>query len=367
MNSRYASLVLLLLAAGCKLHGGGHVLPPAAMMMHPGPGVDGPGPGVISPMEMSGGAVGVIGGSSQVAFLGPEGMQVQWDAMTPGSFDSEPLVTPGRQNFPQAAIYRLKLTNIPGRPGTELYPTLEIAPSMPRSEAYLAHNAIPVRFTEEDLDQVDSGNFVTKVLYLPDGEYQELAVPGVETLVSTQLLPGEDPIVEADKRGSILAIVRLGNKDLALPGTDGSFGGLSGLGGGMPAGYMGPGGPGCGPDGMGGMGGVGGMGVAPGTPPAFLSGVSTPEWGMPYVGTPIGLPGPPHVPLGGPAGLNKHVMKNHTRQHLPRPVNTMHINVKQSPGFSYPAPVNSVWIHEKAMSPGVNYRQPKDDRHQCVE
>ena len=68
---------------------------------------------------------------------------------------------------------------------------------------------------------VDGGNFVTKVIYLPDPKYQELAVSGVETLVSTRLEPGVDPILEADKRGTILLIVRLGAIDLELPGLNG--------------------------------------------------------------------------------------------------------------------------------------------------
>ena len=118
---------------------------------------------------------------------------------------------PARYNFNQGYIYRLKITNIPGRPGTSLYPTIEVAPTTPATDAYLAHNAIPVQFTAEDFDQViDGGNFVTKVIYLPDPKYQELAVSGVETLVSTRLEPGIDPILEADKRGTILLIVRLG-------------------------------------------------------------------------------------------------------------------------------------------------------------
>ncbi len=87
------------------------------------------------------------------------------------------------------------------------------------TDAYLAHNAIPVQFTNEDFDQViDGGNFVTKVIYLPDPKYQELAVSGVETLVSTRLEPGIDPILEADKRGTILLIIRLGAIDLEMPG-----------------------------------------------------------------------------------------------------------------------------------------------------
>src|SRR5262249_29945765 len=170
--------------------------------------------------------------TSQVAFTSPEGMAVNWDINSPGAFDSDALVVPGRYNFPQGAIYRLKLTNVPGRPGVELYPTLEIGPPTPRTAAYLAHNAIPVQFTEEDFDQILSGNFVTKVIYLPDPEFQELALAGVETLVSTRLDPGIDPIVEADRRGAILAIVRAGNKDLEIPGGGGEV--IGGDGGPLP-------------------------------------------------------------------------------------------------------------------------------------
>jgi hypothetical protein len=127
------------------------------------------------------------------------------------------LTVPARYNFVQGYIYRLKLTEIPGHPGLVLYPTLEVAPSTPATDAYLTHNPIPVQFTEEDFDQVQAGNFVTKVIYLPDPKYQELAIAGVETLVSTRLEPGVDPILEADKRGTILMITRLGGIDLEMP------------------------------------------------------------------------------------------------------------------------------------------------------
>jgi hypothetical protein len=150
---------------------------------------------------------------SQIVFAGPEGASVIWDVTAPGAFDSDPLTLPGRYNFPSGAIYRLKLTNIPGHDDLVLYPTLEVAPPLPSTDAYLAHNAVPVQFTGEDFDQMLSGKVVTKVVYLPDPAFQELALAGVETLVSTWLDPGLDPIVEADHRGAILAIVRLGNSD----------------------------------------------------------------------------------------------------------------------------------------------------------
>lgn len=351
-------VVLLLLAGGavwgcrapCKNN-----LPPADMLMHPGPGVDGPGPGVM--MYQPGSPPANM--TSQVAFVGPEGMTIAWDVSEPGAFDSQPMVCPGRYNFPQGAIYRLKMSSIPGRPGVELYPTLEVGPMMPRTEAFLAHNAIPVQFTPEDFDQVLTGNFVTKVIYLPDPAYQELALAGVETLVSTRLDPGVDPIVEADRRGAILGIVRLGNKDLQVPGAQVQEGGVAAAayqcptdGNGTPTAPMPMGSP------------VGGYSTMPTN---YMSGVTGPQYGMPMCGTPIGLPGPPSVPMGVPAGLQKHTMKNHTRVHLPEPTEKMTIDVKQTPGYSYPKPADHARIVERT-SPGVGwFKQPLSDRHERVK
>ena len=327
-------------------------LPPANMLMEPGPGVGGPGPGVMTSMP----SAPMVNRSSQVAFIGPEGMTVAWDVSMPGQFDSEPLICPGRYNFPQGAIYRLKLTNIPGRPGVELYPTLEVGPSMPRTEAFLSHNSIPVQFTPEDFDQVLTGNFVTKVIYLPDAEHQELAIAGVETLVSTRLDPGVDPIVEADRRGAILGVIRLGNKDLEIPGQEPDASGV------MPVGYMQAIGTAAGvPHPM------GGPMAATTMPTGYISGVTGPQYGMPMSGTPVGLPGPPHVPLGIPAGLQRHAIKNHTRVNMPGPTSHVKIDVKQSPGFSYPKPANHAFITERTIGPLGTNRRPISDLHQVID
>src|SRR5689334_3061097 len=78
-----------------------HVLPPAAMMEHPGPGVDGPGPGVFGPSFLPAAMYPGVPESSQIGFRGNEGMKVFWDVGGHGLFDSEPLIEPGRYNFPQ--------------------------------------------------------------------------------------------------------------------------------------------------------------------------------------------------------------------------------------------------------------------------
>jgi hypothetical protein len=313
--------------------------------------------------------------TSQVAFLGSDGVQISWDVSGMGTFDGVPLVIPGRQDFYQGAIYRLKLTNLPGRPGVVLYPTLEIAPVTPRTDAYLAHAPIPVQFTEEDFDQALSGNFVTKVIYLPDPEFQELALAGAETLVSTRLDPGTDPIAEADRRGAILAVVRIGSKNLesgaGMFGPEQVIPASYGV---QQASYNGPPGYGetasglsvgpqfdtdvtaaqyCGPDGaplapnmpL-------GMPTAGFAPPAVPPNmIASNEWGMPISGTPIGLPGPPHIPLGTPAGLQKHVMHNKTRVIMPPPVARMDMTVKQRPGMNYPRPVTRVRVDETRREP----------------
>ena len=231
---------VLLLAAATAGDGFGYSKPNVGLkrLLRPHAVVHGapPAGGMIDSGAMAGGgaASGAAGGArrfpnvrSQIFFLDPNGMHIGWQ--TGGGANGEraylpaQLTVPARYNFMQGYIYRLKLTEIPGRSNVVLYPTVEVAPSTPVTDAYLTHNPIPVQFTPEDFDQVvDGGNFVTKVIYLPDPKYQELAVAGVETLVSTRLEPGVDPILEADKRGTILLILRLGAIDLEMQQAGGS-------------------------------------------------------------------------------------------------------------------------------------------------
>ena len=184
--------------------------PPGAVALAPGVGA-GPGAGACGPPKRT-----------EVRFSGPAGMKVSWYSCGPDghpTFGGNQLEAPGRYNFLQAAIYRLKLSDIPGRPGVDLYPTLEIVPANFKTDAFLAHSAVPVYFTEEDLDAVAGGNYLVKVIYLPFPQYADVANTGPDEVVSTRLEPGADPIAEACKRGSILAVVRVGNIDLEVPNT----------------------------------------------------------------------------------------------------------------------------------------------------
>ncbi|HEX3146687.1 MAG TPA: hypothetical protein VHR66_01210 [Gemmataceae bacterium] len=189
-----------------------------------------------------GGLMAPINARTSVRFGDPERMKITWMGA------EATLTTPARYNFPQGGIYRLKLSNIPGRGDVDLYPTLEIVPATAKTAAYLAHSSVPVSFTDEDFEQVIAGNFLVKVIYLPDPAFQDLAaVAGPAELISTRLEAGVDPIAEARRRGEILAIVRLGNIDLEVKGSPGlgapnPFAGPVG----MPPMGPPPGGPGAG-------------------------------------------------------------------------------------------------------------------------
>ncbi len=184
------------------------------------------GPGMSPPGAVA--AVGALTGAmgnpfpvqrTSVRFIGPSGMKIAWYAPSPDgrpAFSPEGLTAPGSYNFGQAAIYRLKLSEIPLRKAVELYPTLEVVPANAKTSTFLAHSTVPVNITEEDLEQVAAGNYVVKVIYLPDPQYQDIAATGAEEVVSSRLEAGVDPIAEACRRGSILLVVRLGNINLEL-------------------------------------------------------------------------------------------------------------------------------------------------------
>ena len=205
-----------------------HVAPPAAMLQHPGPMVDGPGPGVLGVLAQGGGQMPAALMTTQVKFIGQDGMSVGW--LSGNALARNQRFVPGRADFPQGAIYQLVFSNIPGEgwEGQSLYPTLEVRGAHPNTLSYLQHNPVPLEVTEEDLEHIRSNNMVTKVIYLPHPEFQARAIAGVETLVSTTLDPGNDPIQLAEQTGTIMLVLRVGNREMnfdqpaAVPQPDGS-------------------------------------------------------------------------------------------------------------------------------------------------
>lgn len=153
-------------------------------------------------------------GRSAVRFSGPEGMKVSW--LVGETFHDRDLTAPASFNFVQGEVYRLRLTGIAKYPNAKFYPTMEVCAPGERVQAYLGHNAIPVTFTDSELATAAEGRLVLKAVYLP-------GVPGAESATASEevssLRPGQngDPVAAASGRGSLLAVIRLGNVDLENP------------------------------------------------------------------------------------------------------------------------------------------------------
>lgn len=65
-----------------------------------------------------------------------------------------------------------------------------------------------MQLSAEDIDHVLKGKPLAKIVYLPDGNEDSSSPKGVETLASSRLPAGLDPVAEASRRGKILVILR---------------------------------------------------------------------------------------------------------------------------------------------------------------
>ncbi|MCE9566946.1 MAG: hypothetical protein K8U57_33510 [Planctomycetes bacterium] len=152
-----------------------------------------------------------------VKFTSPTGMKVTCQLPNGGFNDeAQDQAVPKEFNFLPGQVHRLRLSQImPKHTGKAFYPTLEVLTGNPKTLPFLTRACVPITFTNDDFDHAVSGNLVVKVLYLENRDDQGFQlVGGVEEVSSMRLEPGTDPVAEAQRRGSVLAIIRLSNIDL---------------------------------------------------------------------------------------------------------------------------------------------------------
>lgn len=137
-----------------------------------------------------------------------------------GTFDA-PQVAPLRAGLLVGKVYRLRVTNIPYRPGQEVYPSIEIINRLyppPGSEAKFP---IPIELTQEELELAIRGHFVVRVIYLenPRGALPVRQTPREQRYFEVRA--NEDPLEVADTLGRPMAILRIGSR---VPDQDPSSG-----------------------------------------------------------------------------------------------------------------------------------------------
>jgi hypothetical protein len=108
-------------------------------------------------------------------------------------------------------VYRFRVTEIPGQPGLELFPTVEVVDRLHPPPGQMLRFPIPVELTQDELVSAAEGSYLTRVIYLED---PSLALPLDEQDQQrwVEARPGEDPLVVADHLGRPMAILRLGGR-----------------------------------------------------------------------------------------------------------------------------------------------------------
>lgn len=115
-------------------------------------------------------------------------------------------------------VYRLKLSNMPEYPGVELFPSIELIDRLHPPVGQAFEFAVPIQFTQEEIDLVLEGRLITKVLYLEQPQIvpaRHLDNPArIDVLTARQ-----DALLEADLLGRPIALVRLGGRvpDMLTP------------------------------------------------------------------------------------------------------------------------------------------------------
>jgi len=166
-------------------------------------------PGVVGAARLQ--RWGAVGGYYQpVAFRGPESTDF---AMAVDGVFQEPATSasPLHAGLLIGAVYRFKVTAIPGYEGEELYPTVEVIDRTYPPHHLAARYPIPINLELDDLLAALAGQLVTRVIYLEDAT---AALPVATTPESAQALDvgaHQDPLHVADTLGRPVAIVRIGS------------------------------------------------------------------------------------------------------------------------------------------------------------
>ena len=124
--------------------------------------------------------------------------------------------------------YRLRIANIPERPGVEVFPVIEVVGHLHRPEG-IDPGKYPIRviFTLDDIDAVlNQGRLVTKVIYLEDPDQALPFHLPKDQIPVVSLNPTEHPLRVAAALGRPMAIVRIGGRRPTIEEVQGGPGDL---------------------------------------------------------------------------------------------------------------------------------------------
>jgi hypothetical protein len=149
---------------------------------------------------------------ARVRFSVPEGTKVAWFYVEGGMpvYPATRLDAPARHKLKVGSSYRVMLSAIPDHPGVDLDSLLEVAPSTLKTATFLAGNSVLVEITDEEIRAVCDKQTLVKVIYLPDRGRNGEAPATTPEVISAVGRPWADVVLGAERLGTILLVVRLG-------------------------------------------------------------------------------------------------------------------------------------------------------------
>jgi hypothetical protein len=109
-------------------------------------------------------------------------------------------------------VYRFRVTEIPGQPGVEIFPTVELIDRLYPPPGQSLRFPVPIELTQDELRLAAEGRFITRVVYVEDPDLAPAIARDENQQPWVEARPGDDPLVMADSLGRPIAIVRLGGR-----------------------------------------------------------------------------------------------------------------------------------------------------------
>jgi len=142
-----------------------------------------------------------------VRFQGPVG--TRFSLAQSGSFtEGDPNLMAGLK---VGRVYRFQVTGIPGAEGAELYPSVEMVDRTYPPPGLATSYPVPINLDRDDMLAALSGQLVTRVIYLEDPQTAAPLQQPETGPVPVEVPEYQDPLHVADRRGRVVAIVRIGS------------------------------------------------------------------------------------------------------------------------------------------------------------
>ena len=165
-------------------------------------------PGAIGSQRLVG--VGPLSFCVQpVEVLAPRGTRI---AFADGGAFGPPASAPQLAGLQPHYVYRLRVTHVPGHPGVEVFPTIQVIDRLHPPPGEELRFPIPVELTREELLLAAQGAFVKRVIYVenPDTAVPIADEPGRQNWF--EAAAGQDPFEVAKCLGRPVAILRIGGR-----------------------------------------------------------------------------------------------------------------------------------------------------------